>query len=496
MTASETVAAIDLGSNSFHMLVTQVTDGHVKVVDRMREMVRLAGGLDERNLLTAVVMDRAIDCLQRFGQRLRSLPAGSVRAVGTNTLRKARNSAQFLARAEQALGHRIDIISGHEEARLIYLGVSHSLEDDGKRRLVVDIGGGSTELILGRTFHPQRMESLHMGCVSMSLRFFPDGVITADGMRAAEIHALQELESVGPIFRAIGWETAIGASGSVLAIHEAVVGEGWGRNGITAAGLKKLSKALVAAGHTGRVRIEGVTEERAPVFPGGVAILSSVFEALGVEQMGIANGALREGLIYDLIGRIQQDDIRERTVIELGGRYQIDVQQAGRVQRQAVALFDRVATAWRLHPVEHRQLLGWAAYLHEIGLSISHSQYHKHGGYLLYNLDMPGFSRGEQQRLACLVRSHRRKFPAAEFEVLPEEDAEVMRRLAVLLRLAVLAHRGRDEGAFGRLDISAGDDTIRIRFPSDWLANHPLTQADLEQEAEYLRVIGFRLKCK
>lgn len=493
---TETVAAVDLGSNSFHMIVTQIADGNVKVVDRMREMVRLAGGLDERNRLDEEVMERAVDCLRRFGQRLRDLPNGKVRAVGTNTLRKARNAAQFLARAEQALGHCIDIISGHEEARLIYLGVSHSLEDDSRRRLVVDIGGGSTELILGRKFEPQYMESLHMGCVSMSLKYFADGAIGAERMRAAEIQALQELEPVGAVYRGIGWETAIGASGSVIAIHEAVQGEGWTKEGITPGALRKLGKAMVAAGHVDKLDLNGVTAERAPVFPGAVAILGAVFEAFGIEQMSVASGALREGLVYDLIGRIHRDDIRERTVLELSKRYQIEAAQARRVQRQALVFFDQVASAWALNPTEHRQWLLWAAYLHEIGLAISHSQYHKHGGYLLNNLDMPGFSRGEQQRLAFLVRAHRRKFPAGEIQALAEDDAETMCRLSILMRLAVLVHRSRTNAAPPSMEMEAGNSTIRLRFPQEWLEAHPLTQADLEQEADYLKVIDIKLKFK
>jgi len=295
----ETAAAVDLGSNSFHMIVAEVNGGRLKVVDKMREMVRLAGGLDEKNRLRDEVAVRAVDCLRRFGQRLRGVPKGNVRAVGTNTLRKARNSGQFVARAEEALGHPIDVISGHEEARLIYLGVSHSLEDDSRQRLVVDIGGGSTELIVGRKFEPRYMESLHMGCVSSSQRYFRDGKITAQQMHAAEIAAHQELESLTTVYRKIGWETSVGASGTILAIHDAVHSEGWSKDGITPAALKKLSKALISAGHVDNLELNGVTAERAPVFPGGVAILSAIFEALGIEQMGVASGALREGLIQD-----------------------------------------------------------------------------------------------------------------------------------------------------------------------------------------------------
>lgn len=493
---SQCAAAVDLGSNSFHMIVAEVDESRLMIIDKMREMVRLAGGLDERNRLSEEVMQRAVECLRRFGQRLHAVPNGRVRAVGTNTLRKARNNAEFIARAEEALGHPIDIIAGYEEARLIYLGVSHSLEDDARRRLVVDIGGGSTEIILGRKFEPRRMESLHMGCVGSSLRYFPDGRVTADRMRAAEIAALQELEPIATVYRQIGWETSIGASGTVLAIAEAVHDAGWCKDGISAAALKKLGKALVAAGNVADLKMAGVTAERAPVFPGGVAILSAIFEALEIEQMSCASGALREGLIYDLVGRLQQDDIRERTVAELAERYRIDGAQADRVKRTAVALWETVRAQWQLDTEEHQRLLGWAACLHEIGLSVSHSQYHKHSAYLLNNLDMPGFSRGEQQRMAFLARAQRRKFPQTELQALPDDDVQPVRRLCVLLRLAVLLHRARSGAEMPRIEAEIDGDTLKLRFPENWLQAHPLTAADLELEADYLKAAGFKLKSR
>ncbi len=489
-------AAVDLGSNSFHMIVAQVTDGQLKVIDRMREMVRLAGGLDDRNRLNERVIGHAMECLRRFGQRLRGVPRSGVRAVGTNTLRKARNATEFLARAEKALGHPIHVISGHEEARLIYLGVAHSLEDDSRQRLVVDIGGGSTELIIGRKFEPRHMESLHLGCVSHSQRYFHDGRITAEQMRAAEIAALQELESVATGYREIGWDTAIGASGTILAIHDAVLGEGLSKEGITGSALRKLSKLLIGIGQTNEISLHGVTAERAPVFPGGVAILAGIFEALGIEQMAVASGALREGLLCDLVGRMRHDDVRERTVLDLGRRHQIDETQAKRVKRWALSLYEMAKGEWSLENDEYRQLLAWAAWLHEIGLSIAHSQYHKHGSYLLNNLNMPGFSRGDQERMALLVRAHRRKFPQDEFQSIPDEEAHTLRRVCMLLRLAVLLHRSRTDIPVSQIELKAEDEALRLRFPEDWLATHPLTLADLEQEAEYQKAAGIRLRFK
>ncbi len=494
--AAETAAAVDLGSNSFHMIIAEVQGERLKVVDKLREMVRLAGGLDERSRLTDEVMVRAMDCLRRFGQRLRGLPAGCVRAVGTNTLRRARNSAVFLARAQEALGHPIDVISGHEEARLIYLGVAHALEDDGKRRLVLDIGGGSTEIIIGRHFEPQHMESLHMGCVSMSQRFFPDGVITETAMRRARLAAMQELETVGTTYRRLGWDSEIGASGTILTVQEIVREAGWSKNTITAAALQKLIAAMIEAGSIHKLKLKGLSEERAPVFTGGAAILSAAFEAMSIESMTVADGALREGLIHDLVGRLHQHDVRENTVAEVGARYQIDEAQARRVRKMALMFFDQIAPLWRLEGEEYRRLLAWAAWLHEIGLSVSHSQYQKHGGYLLTHLDMPGFSRGEQGRLAFMVRAHRRKFPLAELQGLDERQVRDLKRLCAVLRLAVVLQRSRTDAAPPRLELAAEDETLKLRFPEGWLEDHPLTLADLEQESEYLRAAEIKLKYK
>ncbi|HTT09198.1 MAG TPA: exopolyphosphatase [Gammaproteobacteria bacterium] len=494
--ATETAAAVDLGSNSFHMIIAEVQGERLKVVDKLREMVRLAGGLDERGRLSDEIMVRAMECLRRFGQRLRDLPAGCVRAVGTNTLRRARNSAIFLARAKEALGHPIDIISGHEEARLIYLGVAHTLEDDGKRRLVVDIGGGSTEIIIGRRFEPQYMESLHMGCVSLSQRFFPDGDISDTAMRRARLAAMQELETVSTTYRRLGWDSEIGASGTILAVQEIVREAGWSKNTITADALQKLIAAMIEAGNIHKTRLKGLSEERAPVFVGGAAILSAVFEAMGMESMTVADGALREGLIHDLIGRLHQHDVRENTVTALGARYQIDEGQAKRVRKVCLAFFDQIAAMWKLDSEEYRRLLSWAAWLHELGLSVSHSQYQKHGGYLLMHLDMPGFSRGEKERLAFLVRAHRRKFPLAELQSLDERQTRDLKRLCAVLRLAVVLQRSRTDTAPPKWELAAEDETLKLRFPDGWLETHPLTLADLEQEAEYLRPAEIKLKYK
>lgn len=513
----QTYAALDLGSNSFHLLVAHYHEspagrgaganegGRLQVVDRHRETVRLAEGLDGNNAITAAASARALACLQRLGQRIRHLPDTHVRVVGTNTLRKARNSASFIAAAQRALGHRVEVVSGREEARLIYLGVSHSLEalGEGESQLVVDIGGGSTELILGEQFQPRVMESLHMGCVSTSAAYFPDGRITPEGFQDAENAARLELEAVERGYRVRGWDAAIGASGTLIAVHDAIA-EHTGRAGITPAGVLALKRHLVAVGDAGAVSLAAVDAERAPVFPGGLAIVSALLDALDIDRMTVSSGALREGLLHDLLGRVHAEDIRDTTVADLMRRYHVDAKHAGRVAATAAAMFAQVSwpaldgplvateaaglgEALPAHAAE--RLLRWAAMLHEIGLDISHSQYHKHGGYLLDNMDLPGFSRSEQHDLAALVRTHRRKFPIAEFAASPGLTA-----LAVLLRLAVVLHRSRDATPLPAFLLKAARGEVALVFPGKWLAARPLTNLDLKQEAAYLAALPLKLR--
>ncbi|MGE3775242.1 MAG: HD domain-containing protein [Gammaproteobacteria bacterium] len=489
-----TIAAVDLGSNSFHLVVAHPQDGHLKVIDRLREVIRLAAGFDAENRLGDEVCELALRCLTRFGQRIRHLPPGAVRAVGTNALRKARNAASFIERAEAALGHPIDIVSGYEEARLIYLGVSHGLQDDAELRLVIDIGGGSTEVITGRRFEPEIMESLHIGSVSMSVAQFRDGAIDARRMRTAEILARQEFEPIEEAISRAGWQSAIGASGTMETVAAVLVHHGWAKDGITRDGLLKLRAAMIAAGHVERLGELGVPAERRAIFPGGVAIALGAFEELRIERMRVSDSALREGLLYDLMGRIEREDVRERTVEHLMQRFGVDRSQVARVRTTVAHLCGEAAADWGLASEEDARLLEWAAALHEIGNTVSHSQYHKHGAYLLHHLDMPGFARGDQDRLATLVRAHRRKIPLPEFAAFPQPDA--LLRLALLLRLAVVLHRARGAATPTEVQLKAEPRGLKLAFPKGWLDEHPLTSADLAQEADYVKSAGYRLKFK
>jgi exopolyphosphatase/guanosine-5'-triphosphate,3'-diphosphate pyrophosphatase len=494
--ASEAVAAVDLGSNSFHMVVARFVQGQIHVIDRIREGVRLAAGLDVKRELDAASRARALECLQRFGQRLRGIAPERVRAVGTNTFRQARNIRPFLARAERALGHEIDVIPGREEARLVYLGVAHDLADDVGRRLVIDIGGGSTECIIGDHFDPLEANSLYMGCVGYSLRYFPNGRLRTSDFERAAIAARLEVQTIERRYRALGWRECKGSSGTAIHVATLLRENGWGRDGITVKGLRKLQKAMTSAGSLSRLSLRGLDPSRVAVLPGGVAILQALFDALGIERMTPASGALREGLLYDLLGRIRHEDVRDQTIRRWSERYHVDVEQAGRVERSALAFLRQTGDDWSLDVAAAQQLLGWAAQLHEVGLALAFTGYHKHSAYLVTHGDMPGFSIDEQRVLAALILGQRRKFPAEVLDALPPDRRELASRLSVLLRLSVTLNRSRSPLPLPRVTLRARARGLDVAFPKGWLDHHTLTRADLEEDAERLAQYGFALRVR
>jgi len=490
----EIVAAVDLGSNSFHMLVCRLQDGKLQTIDSLKEMVRLAAGLNENNRLDEATQQRALACLERFGQRIRHLPHDCVRVVGTNTLRTAKNAHEFIAKAEQALNHSIHIITGIEEARLIYSGVAHSLASNGNLRLVMDIGGGSTEYIIGRGDTPLEKESLYMGCVSVSKRFFKDGTLSKAAFDAAVLFAAQELEPFGRQFHNSRWDQAIGASGSLKAIARVLQAKNWSNNGITLVGLEQLVGYIGYHNHINELNLPDLDLERLPVFPGGVAIAYATFLSLGVAQMTVSDGALREGLIQDLLGRIYHHDIRADTVREWAGRYHTDQAHALRIKDTAGQMLGQLIAAKTLPDDKNiRSLLDWAAILHEIGLDIAHSQYHKHSAYIIEYGDLAGFSNQDKILLATVISSHRRKFSRTRFQNLPAPWRTQAPLLCIILRLAVLLHRNRHEVPMPEFALACNKNKINLKFPANWLAQQPLTQADLTQEADYLKAAGFSL---
>jgi exopolyphosphatase/guanosine-5'-triphosphate,3'-diphosphate pyrophosphatase len=473
----ELLAAVDLGSNSFHMVVARYTHGQLTVIDRLRESVRLGSGLDAEGRLDREVAARALACLERFGQRLREIHPDKLRVVGTNTLRRAHRKQAFLEKARAALGAPIEIVSGIEEARLIYSGVAHTSPLASGRRLVVDIGGGSTELIIGEGLAPLRLASTELGCVTMSERFFAGGRLSAKRFARARVEARSELEPIEDAYRAIGWQGAIGSSGTVKSVADAV---------------RELDPSAQSISVEG---LEAVSEDRRTVFAGGLAILAEVFESLGLERMDVSEGAMRDGLLYDLVGRLTHEDARERTVRAMQARYHVDQAQAARVEATVSGFLAQVAEAWQLDDPLAEQLLAWAARLHEIGLDVSHSRYHQHGAYLLENADMPGFAREEQRLLSRLVGGHRRKLVAEGFDkLLPPWDRRIL-QMIVLLRIAVLLHRGRGRAPLPELTlIPRARNVLEMRFPVRWLRDHPLTVADLSEEIDLLKAVDFRLR--
>ncbi|OYT95483.1 MAG: exopolyphosphatase [Pseudomonas sp. PGPPP3] len=486
------IAAIDLGSNSFHMVLAKADHGEIRILERLGEKVQLAAGIDEQRLLSEEAMQRGLDCLRRFAQLIIGLPEGAVRIVGTNALREARNRGEFIRRAEAILGHPVEVISGREEARLIYLGVSHSSADTPGKRLVVDIGGGSTEFIVGQRFEPLLRESLQMGCVSFTQRYFRDGKITPARYAQAYTAARLELMGIEHALRRLGWQEALGASGTIRAIGLVLKEAGQGNGGINPTGLTWLKRKVLKLGEVDKLDLPGIKPDRRSIFPAGLAIMEAISDALSLEGMSHSEGALREGVLYDLLGRHQHEDVRERTLSALQERYHVDLEQAARVEEKALSAFDQVATDWELDD-EWRDLLIWAARVHEIGLDIAHYHYHKHGAYLIEHSDLAGFSRLDQQMLALLVRGHRRNIPKEKLSDFADQGQSLV-RLCVLLRFAILFHHIRGSQEMPKVTLQAGPQSLDIRFPADWLEANPLTQADFAQEADWLKRIGFTLR--
>ncbi len=482
-------AAVDLGSNSFHMVISKYQHGEFVVLDRQREVVRLAAGLNENNLLADDVAQKALRCLEKFGQLLRGFPAEQVRVVGTNTLRRLKKKNRFLGKAEKALGHSIEIIAGREEARLIYLGVSKwsSLSDES--RLVIDIGGGSTEIIAGSSDMPTVRESIEMGCVVFSQRFFVDGVLDDVNFERAKLAAKLALQPVVKRFRLAGWNKVIGCSGTMKSLALAVDGNGI----IKRSSLEQLLQQVIEFGHVDKLEIAGLTKDRQPVFAGGFAILLALFDVFDIEQMSISDIALREGVLYDLVGRSSAEDIRDVAVSAMLNRWDIDVKQGEQVKKTALALYDSVAADWDIQDILFRNTLGWSALLHEVGLLISHDGYHKHGAYVVAKADMVGFTQRDQLLLSALIVGQRQKFPIEKFENLPSGLVTPAKRVAVILRLAVLLHRGRGEFDRSNCSVEAHGNQIKLKFKDDFLQKNPLTHTDLDREESRLKVIGIKL---
>ncbi|WP_454831575.1 exopolyphosphatase [Pseudoxanthomonas wuyuanensis] len=487
-------AAIDLGSNSFHMVVARYLLGQLRVVDRLRETVRMADGLDGKGGLSAEARQRALECLARFGQRIRDVPSARVRALATNTVRQLSSPQQFLVPAEAALGKAIEVVSGREEARLIYLGVAHAQPPKpGQLRLVIDIGGGSTEFIIGRGFETLERESLQAGCIASTRRFFAGGKLSKKRWKDALTELGSEFQQFSGLYRNLGWQEAVGSSGTHKAIGEICAAMKLTKGAITAEALPQLRERLLQADRIEDIDLPGLSNDRRPIIAGGVLVLEAAFEALGLQRLMVSKAAMREGILYDMLGRGSENDPRDSSVAALIHRYGIDAVQAARVEATALRLFDQVAQSWGLDDDDAR-MLTWAARLHEIGLAIAHSQYHAHGAYVLEHSDISGFSRQEQQVLAALVRTHRRGIPKNAFDAIPDRLLASAKRKAVLLRLAVLLHRAHEAEPIPTLDLTAIGEELRLVVGKDWIHARPLLKSDLLGEPEDMQGLGVAFK--
>ena len=489
----ELIAAVDMGSNSFHMVVARMEHGEPRVIDRLRDTVRMAAGLRADGTLDAERRARALNCLARFGQRIAGLPSIRVRAVATNTVRRLASPQVFLTAAEAALGHPIEVVSGREEGRLIFLGAAHDLPASREPRLVIDVGGGSTEFIIGRGLAPLHTESVQAGCIASTLRFFPGGKLNRKRWQRARSEIGVLLQQFAEDYRESGWVEAFGSSGTAKAIGSVVQTMRFSDDGITPASLAQLRDALLAQGQIETLKLPGLADDRAPVIAGGVVIFEAAFEALGIERLRVCESSMREGLLWDLLGRAGGSDPRTASIDALASRYGVDRAQARRVESTALMFFDQIARIWKLD-AEAREWLSWSARVHEIGLAIAHSQHHHHGAYILRNADLAGFSRQEQQLLAAIVESHRRKPDKATFSALPQRYRQLARYITALLRLGVLFRRARRAESLPQMQLAATTQRLRLTVPAAWIDQHPLSEADLEQEQAPLNELGLLLE--
>lgn len=484
----DVLVTVDLGSNSFRLQVCRNENGQLFVLDSLKEMVRLGAGLDENKYLTEDAQKRALACLEKFGERLRDFKREQVRVVATNTFRVAKNSASFIAKAEKVLGFPIEVIAGREEARLIYLGVAHTLPDTGERRLVVDIGGGSTEFIIGEGLKAKITESLPLGCVSYSMRFFAEDKVTSKNFQAAVMAARAEIQRIAPALKEEGWQAAVGASGSARALRDVFeVALNDDSNLITLPLMQKVAKLIIDAGSVKKAKLCGLKPDRTEVFLGGLTVMTAVFEELKIENMSITDAALRDGVLYDLIGRQLSKDMRDTTVTRFKQRYHIDVAQTVRVNELAQFFLQSLNVPAGMYDEHWFKCIEWASKLHEIGLSISHAAYHKHSAYIIANADMPGFSRKEQQKLAILMSGHRGDLKKMQ-DMIPD-DSYWLPILA--LRLAVLFCRGRKDIQLPNdLRLSVDGKKVKLFLDGEWLKKNPLTASALAQEETQWRKIG------
>ena len=488
-------AAIDLGSNSFHMVIARVVVGAMQVLGRLKQRVHLADGLDAQNRLSEEAMERGLSCLALFAERLQGFSAANVTIVGTHTLRIASNAEEFLQRAAEVIPYPIEVISGNEEARLIFMGVEHTQPEKG-RKLVIDIGGGSTELVIGEDFEPQLVESRRMGCVSFANLYFPKGEISQENFRRARLAAAQKLETLAWQYRLQGWQYALGASGSIKAACEVLLAMGEKEKRVTPENLDMLVSEVLKHKSFAALSLPGLSDERKAVFVPGLAILCGVFDALAIRELRLSDGALREGVLYEMEGRFRHQDIRSRTAQSLANHYAIDSDQARRVLETTEQLYSQwLEQNPKLANPQLTALMKWAALLHEVGLTINHSGMQRHSAYILQNSNMPGFNQDQQMLLATLVRFHRKAVKQDEMPRFTLFKKKQFLPMIFLLRLGTLLNNQRQATTRpDTLKLSTDDGHWTLTFPAGFLSQNTLVQLDLEREQAYWNdVTGWKL---
>ena len=486
------LAAIDLGSNSFHLMVAKAEFGELRPVHALAEKVQL-GETDDSGLLTDSAIARGLACLERFKQLIDSTSPDKLRIVGTNALRRAKNRQAFIDPAEQIIDAPIDVIYGREEARLIYLGVAHTLSDDANTRLVIDIGGGSTEFILGERFEPKKLESLQMGCVSYGRHYLPEGLIHRDGFEAAYHRARIEVSHIRRSYNSNLWQEAVGSSGTLRAIEALIIAAGWRDSGIDRDSLEKLKEALLTFKHTNDINLDGLSDTRKSVVISGLAITLGIFDGLQIQKMRTSTGALREGVIYDLIGRFSHEDVRTRSVSAMQQRYSADQTIADLVCRRVGLLASAISNEWHLSKSEV-DLLTWAAALHEVGVAVSQKNYSQHSAYLVLNSDLPGFAQQDQEIMATLISGLRGKLRLDALDAIPDRKRQSVARMMVLLRLAVILKHVEEVESIPNLAVCAKKETLTLTYPEDWGEAHPLTIWEILQSESSFTRLGISLK--
>lgn len=488
------VAALDMGSNSFHLVVARIVAGSVQILHRVKQKVRLGDGLGTDGVLSEEAIQRGLDTLKVIAESIQGFEPEYVRVVATHTLRKASNAKEFLIAAKKVFPFPIEVISGAEEARLIYQGVAHTNHQEGQR-LVVDIGGGSTEFIIGEDFDTKILRSVQMGCVSYTNRFFKHGELKLKAFDKAITSARQELEMIDKQYKQIGWKNCIGTSGTIKVVIElaAQLDSTNRENQVSLGDLYILRDLCCAAGNSRDLKLQGLSEDRQPVLAAGLAILIGIFKSLKIDQMAFSPAALREGVLYEMEDHLKHVDIRERSAESLATRYDVDVQHAKRVLNTTMDLYQQVKKNWRVDSTELKNLLAWSALLHEVGLQINTRGIQRHSGYILQNIELPGFGQEQQNLLATLARFHRKKIKAVEIPEFTIVAQEQVYKLISLLRLGVLLNMKRQDDILPEMSLKTKDDNLHVQFPKDWLEQKPVFRADIERERDYIKELGLTL---